>query len=245
MGESREFQTREEALAFLRAHQPMPSEADIDEAFYEQYGAAVRYFCDHPDPECLPLFLFSVRADGSPALAQDVDYVLQAHDEASVLEYLKQAMAHPHPDVRAQAAEYVMSYPRVELVESLRLMLLEGLDAEIEAVTPFVLDVLQEIAIERSHLPALELLIQDFYRNPRWTAYIKREVRSENSVWSNHLLFLKLVVEQADLAFQAHDHKRVIHLLEPFENERYGFLGHAWPHDPGAQLRASRDALKI
>ncbi len=238
-----EFQTRGAALQFLRAHQPMPSEADIDIDFYEQYGAAIRFFCAHPDPECLPLLLFSVRIEGSPALAQDVLLVLQAHDEAVVLKYLTQAMAHPVPDVRALAAEYALHYPRVELVDSLRLMLRQGLDKEIEDAAYFVVSVLEDIVVEHSHWPALETVVWDFYRNPRWTAYIQRKIGLGHTPCSDHLLFLKRVIEQAHAAFEARHYKHVVDLLEPFENEHYGFLGYNWPRDPSAELRMAREAI--
>lgn len=49
--------THAQAIAFLQAHQPMPSDEDITAEQRESYLEAIAYFAAHPDPDSIPLFL--------------------------------------------------------------------------------------------------------------------------------------------------------------------------------------------
>ena len=46
-----------EAVAFLREHQPLPADDDIDQAVLDTFDDVRRFLIANPDPACVPLLL--------------------------------------------------------------------------------------------------------------------------------------------------------------------------------------------
>lgn len=51
--------TKDEALDFLRQHQPMPPDREFTDEVIRNYEEVRRFFLKHPYSECIPLFLNS------------------------------------------------------------------------------------------------------------------------------------------------------------------------------------------
>ncbi len=51
--------TTDDALDFLRRHQPMPDDEVLTEDLIQQYDEVRQHFIDSPDQRCIPLFLGS------------------------------------------------------------------------------------------------------------------------------------------------------------------------------------------
>jgi len=47
------------ALAFLERHQPLPPDDQLSADLIREYDEVRKFFIEHPDPRCIPLFLNS------------------------------------------------------------------------------------------------------------------------------------------------------------------------------------------
>ncbi len=115
--------TEAEALEFLRAHQPMPADADLDDELIDTYDSARRLFRDHPNDECIPLFLNSFGDGDGLGVYQLVDEVIHAHDPSVVVRALADSLASPHPSVRSWSAELAAEVPDPSLSAPLQKLL--------------------------------------------------------------------------------------------------------------------------
>ena len=110
---------REEALRFLRAHQPLPPDATLDEETIQRFDTVRDYFVKNPNVECIPLFL-NAFGDGSGfGVYQICDDVLRAYPQSSLTLHLVDALSSPHRGVRYWAAHWTMEFSAPELVTPL------------------------------------------------------------------------------------------------------------------------------
>jgi len=84
-----------DALAFLRAHQPLPADAQLTQGLIDAYDAARRLFVAAPDREALPLFLRSYGDGDGWGVYPLVEDVFHACDRADVVAALRQALEDP------------------------------------------------------------------------------------------------------------------------------------------------------
>ena len=69
--------TVEQGLAFLNAYQPMPDDTELSEELVRAYDEVRRFFIEHPDARCIPLFLKSFGAGDGFGVYQLVEDVLR------------------------------------------------------------------------------------------------------------------------------------------------------------------------
>lgn len=115
--------TTEEALDFLRQHQPMPDDEEAAEEVAQEiidgYENARKHFLDHPDVRCVPLFLNSFGDGTGWGIYQMVDEVLWQFSEDEVVPHLLQALASPLVGVRYWNTQIAMDFPSPRLIPTL------------------------------------------------------------------------------------------------------------------------------
>jgi hypothetical protein len=112
--------TTTEALAFLRAHQPMPGDWEISDAEGEAFAAILRHFEQHPDERCLPLLVGSVSALTGLGMYQHIRFVLNCFAADVVGPYILRALLSPEPGVRRWGVDWALDRPWPELLPHLR-----------------------------------------------------------------------------------------------------------------------------
>jgi len=128
--------TTEEALEFLRAHQPLPPTKEISEALLGQFDDVRRYFAANLDNRSIPLLLNSFGEGDGYGVYQLVESTIIAYAEDLVLPALLNALRTPLGSVRYWATQIAANYPVPELVSPLAEVLTSGnLDERIAAVT--------------------------------------------------------------------------------------------------------------
>jgi hypothetical protein len=115
--------TREEALEFLRSHQPMPPESEISDELVSRYNEVRQHFVDNPDPLCIPLFLGSFGEGSGLGVYQLCDEVFAQYSRVDVVPHILSALQSPHRSVRAWSAEWAVGFPARELIAPLEAML--------------------------------------------------------------------------------------------------------------------------
>jgi hypothetical protein len=113
----------DDALQFLRAHQPMPSDAQLSEEDVEQYDAVRRHFLAHPSPECVPLLLNSFGEGDGLGVYPLVEDVLRKLPKNAVVPHLRAALGSVHRSVRYWCAQIAAVCPDSFLIQPLTLLL--------------------------------------------------------------------------------------------------------------------------
>jgi len=120
--------TRDEALEFLRAHQPMPADETLDRETIDAYDEARKLFRADPDPECVPLFLNSFGEGSGFGIYQVVDEVIAKHPPSTVVPALLDSLTSPHPSVRHWSARIAVEFQDARLLEPLAALLADDLE---------------------------------------------------------------------------------------------------------------------
>jgi HEAT repeat protein len=118
--------TRDEALDFLRSHQPMPDDEALSEELIRRYDEVRRHFIDYPDARCIPLFLNSFGEGDGFGVYQLVEDVLTRFPSQEVIPHLLTALSNSSRSVRYWVAEIAASFPDEQLVRPLSVFLTEG-----------------------------------------------------------------------------------------------------------------------
>lgn len=105
----------EQALEFLRKHQPMPPELELTQEQIDQYDAVRQHFIKYPDPRCVPLFLGSFGEGTGYGLYQLIDDVLRMYPEHFVIGELAKALRSPHRSVRTWCLDMAMGFAHERL----------------------------------------------------------------------------------------------------------------------------------
>jgi hypothetical protein len=98
--------TREEAFACLRGHAKLPASGEVNALDLARYQDLADYFIQHPDRECLPMWLGAMRADTAEEFGLLVSEVLAAHERCDVVASLQSALLSPDLGVTAWAAQF-------------------------------------------------------------------------------------------------------------------------------------------
>ena len=117
---------KEEALAFLKTHQPLPPDEKLTQDIADQYDEIRRYFLQYPARECIPLFLNSFgKGDGfgSYVLIEDV---IQRFAAEEVVPHLVKALSSKFKSVRYWNAQIALNFPAPKLVAPLSQLLKAG-----------------------------------------------------------------------------------------------------------------------
>jgi len=128
--------TADEALQFLREHQPLPPTREIDEAVLRRFDEVRRFFAAHADDRSVPLLLNSFGEGDGHGVYPLVEDAILKHPESVVVPALLQALGNPAGSVRYWGAQMASNYRRPELVAPLLDLLRKGsVDERMAAVT--------------------------------------------------------------------------------------------------------------
>jgi hypothetical protein len=128
--------TRETALNFLEAHQPLPSNAELTQSVIDEFDEVRKFFAANPDQSSVRLLL-NVFGDGDGlGVYQLVEDALLQQDRAAVVAELPKALQSRHQSVRYWCAQIASSFPDQSVVAPLIALLCEGdFDTKYAALT--------------------------------------------------------------------------------------------------------------
>ena len=115
--------TREGALEFLRAHQPLPPDRKLSEETIKTYDDVRKFFLAYPDKECIELFLFSFGDGSGYGVYQLVEDVIAKCDRNDVVPILGRALQTGGEGVRYWASQIATRFPDQRLLEPLSMTL--------------------------------------------------------------------------------------------------------------------------
>ncbi len=110
---------KEDALSFLKEHQPMPNDRNLDEGLISRYDEVIKYFLDNPDEECLPLFLSSFGEYDGMGVYQLVEDVILRFQHDVVVKYLLEALKSKYNGVKYWCVQICESFPDEKLINPL------------------------------------------------------------------------------------------------------------------------------
>lgn len=113
------------ALAFLRQHQPLPPDDQLTEELIAQYRQSLDYCRASLDVECVPLLLNAFGAGSGWGNYQVTDDILWEFAPVDVLPHLLQSLQSEHKSVRFWSAEIAAVFPFPALIAPLQKMLTE------------------------------------------------------------------------------------------------------------------------
>lgn len=128
--------TTDEALSFLRTHQPLPPTSEVSDALLRRFDEVRRLFAENPNERCVGLLLNAFGQGDGHGVYQLVEDTILAHDRDVVIAALQQSLLNRAGSVRYWSAQIAANYPAPELVTPLVQVLTEGdLDERMAAVT--------------------------------------------------------------------------------------------------------------
>jgi HEAT repeat protein len=108
------------ALAFLKAHQPMPSDAAISDEDGATFAAIVKHFEATLDERCIPLLIHSVSPNTWLGVYEHIKFVLMAHPCERVIPYLQRGLLDGNDGVRSRCCWWAADVSAWELVDLIR-----------------------------------------------------------------------------------------------------------------------------
>lgn len=107
----------EQALTFLRAHQPMPSDQAISDEEGATFVAILEHFEMKCDERCLPLLIHSVSPDTGLGMYEHIQFVLMAHPREQVIPQLRRGLTEGNDGVRSRCCWWAMVVSAWELAD--------------------------------------------------------------------------------------------------------------------------------
>lgn len=107
----------EEALEFLRRHQPMPPDEALTEELIAEFDEARRALAADPKPGGLGLLLRAIGKGSGFGVYQLVDDTLRAYEPDDVVAALVELLAPLPEDRSAWYMEYALDYPDERLID--------------------------------------------------------------------------------------------------------------------------------
>lgn len=127
----------ESALAFLLAHQPLPSDRDERaNDLLQRFEEVRRFFTCELDHRAVPLLIGALGEGDGHGIYPMVETTLLAYPEDLVVSALKGGLASAFPSVRYWSSQFAANYPSEDLLEGLtHVFRVGGVDERIAAVT--------------------------------------------------------------------------------------------------------------
>src|SRR5262245_42239008 len=127
--------TRDEAISFLRQHQPLP-DVSFDQKLLTGLHDTFQFFKANPDREALPL-LVNVFGDGSASgIYQLFDELLSKYDMEDVVREVRKALSSKHRSVRYWNAQMSADFADERLTQPLAdLLRADDFDMRYAAIT--------------------------------------------------------------------------------------------------------------
>ena len=171
---------KEEALAFLKKHQPLPPDEKLTQDIADQYDDIRRYFLQYPDKECIPLFLNSFGEGDGFGIYVLIEDVIQQFATEKVVPYLVKALFCKFKSVRYWNAQIAFNFPDPELVAPLSQLLKKGdFDMRYACITALgeirderIKDVLRA-ALAKEKEEEIRELIKEILKEKRYAVLIK------------------------------------------------------------------------
>jgi hypothetical protein len=146
----------QEAIDFLKAHQPMPSEERRHNDLFSRLEEVRKYFASCPDDRSVHLFIGALGPGDGNGIYPMIEDVLRAHSPDIVMAELKVGLRSLHPSVRYWSAQFAAGYPNADIAEDLISAFLIGdVDTQLAVIT----------AIEAIDSPATRKLLIDVREN--------------------------------------------------------------------------------
>ena len=128
--------TKTEAISFLKEHQPMPGDKELIKEEIEKYEEVRKYFLDHPDEQCIPLFLNSFGGKDGLGVYQMVEDVIVMYDKELVLPYILETFTNPSESVRYWCIQISSNFPdRILFNPLVKLLQTEDEDIKTAVIT--------------------------------------------------------------------------------------------------------------
>lgn len=158
----------EEALDFLRRHQPLPPSREMDNSLLSQFEEVRQYFTKLHDDRCIPLLIGALGQGDGHGVYQMVETTLLDYPEEAVVAEIALGLASPHASVRYWCAQFASNFPKEELLKPLaNVCRFGGIDEGIAAVTaiesigtPEADHRLREMLSLNLHLPVRQLVME-------------------------------------------------------------------------------------
>jgi len=128
----------EKALAFLRAHQPMPSDHTITDEEADTFAALLVHFEVRPDERCIPLLINSVSTNTALGVYERIKFVLRAHPRESVVPHLQRGLLSGNDGVRYRCCWWALDVDAWELIDVVRPLTADASEDIREAAQGFV-----------------------------------------------------------------------------------------------------------
>jgi hypothetical protein len=128
--------TNEEALQFVREHQPMLPTGIVDEELLRQFDEVRKYFTQNYDERCVPLLLNAFGEGGGYGVCQLVEDTILIYPEEIVISALKRSLANSQDLVQYWSAQIAANYSSTELLPPLcELLSIADGDIQVAAIT--------------------------------------------------------------------------------------------------------------
>jgi HEAT repeat protein len=128
--------TIDEALQFLRDHQPLPPTERMSDDFIRLFDEVRKFFIANPDERCVGLLLNCFGEGDAHGVYQLVEDTILTFPAEVVVPALVGSLRNPAGSVRYWSAQIAANYPHQELAEPLIDLLKQGnLDERVAAVT--------------------------------------------------------------------------------------------------------------
>lgn len=116
---------RNEALSFLRAHQPMPDDSDLTQDLIDKYDEVRKFFINNPDNEAISLFLGSYGNGDGWGVYQVVEDVFYKCDPYYVTLEIKKILENPSvaSNIRYWVTQVSAAFPDTKLKKGLEISL--------------------------------------------------------------------------------------------------------------------------
>jgi hypothetical protein len=162
----------DEALSFLRAHQPLPPTSEISNNLLDRFDEVRQFFLERPDNRSIELFLNAFGKGDGHGVYQLVEDTIVAHDRDVVVSALQKSLRSRAGSVRYWSAQIAANYIEPALIEPLAQVLSDGnLDEQIAAVTALERIQTPEVAVvlaaalKRELKPPIRELIREAIKN--------------------------------------------------------------------------------
>jgi hypothetical protein len=109
----------EEAMEFLKNHQPMPSDEDLTQEIIDKYDEVRKLFLANRVPECVPLFLNSFGDWDGFGVYQMIEDVIKKFEYSEVVPHIQKALKSQHRSVRYWNSQISAIFPSEELIKPL------------------------------------------------------------------------------------------------------------------------------
>lgn len=126
----------DEAIDFLRQHQPMPATDLVSDELVSKYNNALDCLLDAGEPSCIPLLLNSFGDGDLFGVYTRVEGVICQFDEIEVVDHLNAALASGSDSVKYWSLQIASNFPNEILIPNLlRLARNDSIDIRTAAIT--------------------------------------------------------------------------------------------------------------